>query len=137
MVLKLHSQWKTFEDYLFSMTTKYRTRIKGVYKKSKELVIKSLSAEEIDKYQSEITSLLEHVSKKAEYSYGVISVKAFIFWANVVFKHVACSLINSIMTAYIFHIHQRLGLVTQYTAVNGTRFLVNARGGIDNTRQLI
>jgi predicted N-acyltransferase len=80
MVLKLHSQWKTFEDYLFSMTTKYRTRIKGVYKKSKELVIKSLSAEEIDKYQSEITSLLEHVSKKAEYSYGVISVKAFILF---------------------------------------------------------
>lgn len=80
MVLKLHKEWKSLEDYLFSMTTKYRTRVKGIYKKSVKLTIRSLSAEEINRYQSKITTLLENVSKKAEYSYGVINVKAFILF---------------------------------------------------------
>ena len=80
MVLQLHEQWKTMEDYLFSMTTKYRTRIKGIYKKSKDLKLKLLEADEIKKYQSEITHLLENVSEKAEYSYGVINVNAFLMF---------------------------------------------------------
>lgn len=80
MVLKLHEEWNTLEDYLFSMTTKYRTRIKSIYKKSNNLSIKSLSAKEIKENQSEIKTLLENVSKKAEYSYGVINVNAFVLF---------------------------------------------------------
>jgi hypothetical protein len=77
MVLQIHDNWKNLDTYLSSMKTKYRTRAKGIYKKSKELVIKSLTTDEINIHKEELTTLLENVSKKAEYSYGRIDVKAF------------------------------------------------------------
>ena len=36
MVLPIHESWNNLDDYLFSLKTKYRTRAKSVYKKSKE-----------------------------------------------------------------------------------------------------
>lgn len=77
MVLQIHNDWKNLDAYLASMKTKYRTRAKSIYKKSKALIIKSLDFDEITSYEKELSILLENVSKKAEYSYGVIDVKAF------------------------------------------------------------
>lgn len=77
MVLKIHEDWSSFEDYLLSMKTKYRTRAKGIYKKSNSLTLKSLTLEEITLHQEKLTELLENVSKKSEYSYGIIDVNAF------------------------------------------------------------
>lgn len=77
MVLQLHNEWTTFEEYLFSMKTKYRTKVKSIHNKSVNTEIKNLTVEEIIKYQPEITTLLENVSKKSEYNYGIINAKAF------------------------------------------------------------
>ena len=77
MVLQIHDNWKNWDSYLLSMKTKYRTRTKSIYKKSNNLVLKSLTTNEITFYKKDLTNLLENVSKKAEYSYGVIDVKAF------------------------------------------------------------
>ena len=35
MVLKIRENWKTFDDYLGDLVTKFRTKVKGIYKKSK------------------------------------------------------------------------------------------------------
>ena len=51
--------------------------------------------------------------------------------------HVACNFINGIVTAYIFHIHQRLFSFTQDTAVNRTRLLINTWGGVDVPSKLV
>lgn len=77
MVLKIHDNWKSLDSYLSSMKTKYRTRAKSIYKKSNQLIIKSLDVNEITSHEDELSILLENVSKKAEYSYGIIDVKAF------------------------------------------------------------
>lgn len=77
MVLPIHSSWNTMDDYLFSLKTKYRTRAKSVYKKSEELVIKSLNTEEIAANENEISALFENVVENASFSLGALKVAAF------------------------------------------------------------
>lgn len=77
MVLPIHKSWKNLDDYLFSLKTKYRTRAKSVYKKSKELVIKELSSSEILHYQEEIFILFKNVVNNANFSLGSLNSIAF------------------------------------------------------------
>jgi predicted N-acyltransferase len=78
MVLKIHPQWSSMEDYLDSMKTKYRTRAKGVFKKSKEVEIKSLNTDEIFEYRDKIHELFNNVQEKSEYQMGTISSHLFV-----------------------------------------------------------
>jgi len=78
MVLKLHPDWKTMDDYLASMVTKFRTRAKGVYKKSAEVVVKDLTVEDILLYKNDIERLYGNVVQKADFKFGVLTGDAFI-----------------------------------------------------------
>ncbi len=78
MVLKIHPEWRSMDDYLASMTTKYRTRAKGVYKKSSSLTIRTLTTAEIITYAERIDFLFSNVLMKAEFSVGGLKVDAFI-----------------------------------------------------------
>lgn len=78
MVLDIYPSWNTMQDYLDSMTTKYRTRVKSVYKKSDKLQIKSFSSHEIETNKDIIQELFGNVLSKAEFSYGVLKVDAFV-----------------------------------------------------------
>ena len=77
MILPIHKKWNSFEDYLFSLKTKYRTRAKSVYKKSKNIVVKNLSSKEILNYSSEIEVLFTNVADKSSFSFGRIKSLAF------------------------------------------------------------
>lgn len=77
MVLPIHPLWKNMDDYLSSMKTKYRTRAKGVFKKSNNLTMKSLDADAILKEESRIQELFSNVQDKSEYQMGVISAESF------------------------------------------------------------
>ncbi|MFT5779624.1 MAG: hypothetical protein ACI837_002583 [Crocinitomicaceae bacterium] len=77
MVLKIHAGWKTFEDYLFSMKTKFRTRAKSVYKNSSNLIIKDFSTEDIRTNSERIDTLFGNVVEKSDFSYGRLSANAF------------------------------------------------------------
>lgn len=78
MVLKIRSEWKDFKLYLADMNTKYRTRAKAVFKKSKQLEIKSLDAEAIKAHLPTIELLYNQVLKKADYNLGVLNVETFV-----------------------------------------------------------
>lgn len=78
MVLDIHPSWSSMDDYLASMTTKYRTRAKGVYKKSKEIVAQSLNTDEIEAQSSDIRELFENVLSKSDFDYGTLKVSAFV-----------------------------------------------------------
>ncbi len=78
MVLKIHQDWKTMEDYLASMTTKFRTRAKGVFKKSAEIVVKDMSDAEITQYKAQIENLYSSVVERAEFKFGVLIPEAFV-----------------------------------------------------------
>ncbi|MFT5861133.1 MAG: hypothetical protein ACI865_003253 [Flavobacteriaceae bacterium] len=78
MVLKIHESWKTMEDYLFSMKTKFRTRSKSVYRKSSEIVIRELSSDEIESHSDQINLLFGNVLEKSEFSFGRLTAEAFV-----------------------------------------------------------
>ncbi|MDG1804885.1 hypothetical protein [Flavicella sp.] len=82
MILKLRSEWSSFDDYLESMNTKYRTRAKAVLKKSKAIEVLELEANDIEKHSERISFLYEQVLQKANYNLGVLDVRTFLELKN-------------------------------------------------------
>jgi hypothetical protein len=78
MVLPIHKSWNNLNDYLFSLKTKYRTRAKSVYKKSKELEFRDLSSQEILNNKSRIEILFNNVAEKSNFSFGKIKPLVFV-----------------------------------------------------------
>ena len=68
MVLEMDNTWHTFQEYLSSMTTKYRTRAKSVYKKTVEIKERELSAADIKAAKSSIHNLYVSVVKTASFN---------------------------------------------------------------------
>lgn len=83
MVLDFHDSWKTIDDYLASMKTKFRTRAKSVYSKSKVLDIRDLSADEIKENTDRIELLFGNVLEKSEFSFGQLNAQAFVNFKRV------------------------------------------------------
>ena len=77
MVLPIHESWSSLETYMSCLKTKFRNKVKGVYKKSSVLSLKSLNFEEIEKHQTEINELFMQVVARSHYSFGAINSKAF------------------------------------------------------------
>lgn len=77
MLLDIHPSWNTLDDYLQSMTTKFRTKAKSCFKKSKEVVVKELSTEDIQNHQARIEELYDGVIEKADFKFGKLNGKAF------------------------------------------------------------
>lgn len=77
MVLQIHPNWDTFEDYLTSMRTKFRTRAKKVFKKSENLVTKDFSPSDINIFNDEINSLYLSVIEKADFQIGKLNASTF------------------------------------------------------------
>ena len=77
MVLHIHNQWLTIDDYFASMKTKFRTRAKSVYKKAQDVQLRSLDKSEILAYSSRLQDLFENVLDKSDFSFGKLNVKAF------------------------------------------------------------
>ncbi len=77
MVLPIHKNWKSMDDYLFSMKTKFRNKAKGAFKKSKDLEIKSLGYEDIVKNKDRIQRLFENVLERSNYIFGTIEPLTF------------------------------------------------------------
>jgi hypothetical protein len=78
MVMQIAESWKSIEDYLSSMNTKFRTKAKGVYKKTENLSILDFDTEQIIQYQAEIEKLYSNVVSKAEYNLSKLNAKVFL-----------------------------------------------------------
>lgn len=78
MVVSIDKSWETFDDYLASMKTKYRTRAKNVLKSSKDLTVKDFSLDEISLNRDRIQKMYVDVLKKADYNLGTIHVDTFL-----------------------------------------------------------
>tara|TARA_B100000809_G_scaffold266537_1_gene329741 strand:+ start:943 stop:2127 length:1185 start_codon:yes stop_codon:yes gene_type:complete len=78
MILKMRPEWRAFDLYLADMNTKYRTRAKAVFKKSKDIQQRSLSFDEIEARLVDIEILYKQVLNKADYNLGVLKVDTFI-----------------------------------------------------------
>ncbi len=62
MYMRLPENWKSFDDYLDEMQSKYRVRARRAAKKGEELQKKALSLEEIEALNSEIYALYKGIA---------------------------------------------------------------------------
>ncbi|ASS49132.1 MAG: hypothetical protein A3D31_04615 [Candidatus Fluviicola riflensis] len=66
MFLPIRLEWKTFEDYQNALKSKYRTRMRNMYKQGEALERRILSTEEIEASFDEIQQLYSNVANKAK-----------------------------------------------------------------------
>ncbi|MBQ4821709.1 hypothetical protein [Aquimarina sp. MMG016] len=77
MVLHLNPDWNTFDDYLGSMRTKFRTRAKKVFKKSEIIMVRDFTPEDIETYKEDINRLYLSVIEKADFKIGKLNASTF------------------------------------------------------------
>ncbi len=78
MRLDLHKDWKIFDDYLFSLKTKFRVKARKALQLSSSLKIENINEENILKLLPEMTTLYKKVSSKADFNLGDFNLKTYI-----------------------------------------------------------
>lgn len=78
MILQHANRWSDFNDYLNAQSGKYRTRAKSIFKKGKDLVRRSLSAQEIAEQEAEIYRLYRQVCEHSEVSIAYCTPQYFV-----------------------------------------------------------
>lgn len=87
MVLELHPEWVQFEDYLADLVTKFRTKIKGIYKKSKDIERKVFTANDILQHADRIEELYQNVLSRADYRFGALKPSTFALFQESLPNH--------------------------------------------------
>ncbi len=76
MIVDIH--WKTFDEYLNSMSKKYRNRAKGIVKKGLVIERKIFSAEDIKANGKQVLRLYNNVHLKAKFRMASLTVDYFV-----------------------------------------------------------
>lgn len=79
MSIKLDEKWKTFDDYLNALASKYRIRAKKAFALSSEngVVKKEMSIEEVIQYEDRLYELYQKVMSRAEFKLAVLNRSFF------------------------------------------------------------
>lgn len=70
MVLTLDEAWKTFDDYVAAMNSKFRTKLKHVVKESQPLEIIDFTVDSITNRLDQIDELYNTIVDRASFSFG-------------------------------------------------------------------
>lgn len=73
MEMPILPEWQTFDDYLQSLNSKFRTKSNAAYKKSAALKMQYLEAKDIKTHQVRIQELYDNVHEKADFKIGHIN----------------------------------------------------------------
>lgn len=68
MLMDIPKEWNTFEDYSNLLSSKYRQRLKGAYKKSQHLTTRELSLEDVIALNNQLFPLFENVVRKSSFN---------------------------------------------------------------------
>lgn len=77
MVMAVSPAWKSFEDYLAEMVTKFRTKAKKVFKSSAPLEVVDMSTDSIATYRIHIDELYHAVVDSASFKLGELNADTF------------------------------------------------------------
>ncbi len=77
MHFALNPQWRTFEDYLEAMTSKYRVRARKAQKTSASLVFRELDLRQIELFQKDLYQLYRQVIDAADFNMTTASEDYF------------------------------------------------------------
>lgn len=78
MVLYLDREWRTFDDYLSSLSSKYRVKANREFTKSKDLESRELSTVDLVDMRKQIEALYGAVAQRAAYKLGDLDMKTLI-----------------------------------------------------------
>jgi hypothetical protein len=78
MVLKLHPDWRTLDDYYNSMTSKFRTKANSIFQKSNLLFSEVWDEKDIFKNADIIDTLHHIVLDKADFNLGALNANSFV-----------------------------------------------------------
>lgn len=73
MEMPILSEWQSFDDYLFSLNSKFRTKANAAFKRSEDIVIRELLERDIEQYQERIQALYHAVHEKADFKLGYLN----------------------------------------------------------------
>ncbi|NNC82312.1 MAG: hypothetical protein HKN79_01945, partial [Flavobacteriales bacterium] len=95
MVMDIDPAWKSMDDYAAALTSKARTRLKSIRKRSDALVFKDMSAEEIRQRAPELNTLFHQVLENSSFTFGVLEIEAYAIWKDLlqdtlIFESVEC-----------------------------------------------
>lgn len=77
MTVNLSPDWKTTEDYIMAMKSKYRVRMRSARKKAIDIQKRDLSASEINSYEEQISKLYRYVSDQAGFNLFILKNNYF------------------------------------------------------------
>jgi len=77
MKLQLHDDWKTFDDYLGAMKTKFRVKARKAFQQSANLCMQDVTLENIEKQLPEMTALYEKVAANASFNLGNFNLESY------------------------------------------------------------
>lgn len=78
MVIDIDESWNSMDDYLKNITSKYRSKAKSVFKKSKTLNIRDLQVEDLIEHEEKLAELFENVYSKAAFKLVKFEPASFI-----------------------------------------------------------
>jgi len=78
MILNLRKEWTTFEDYLASMTSKYRVRAKRAFKKGVGIEKRELNIESIKAFLPRIDELYKFIAEGAGFNVVTLDGEYFL-----------------------------------------------------------
>lgn len=80
MVMELDPEWKGLDDHFSALTSKARTRFNTILDRSKALVIKDLTTEEIMDHLPAMQRLFDEVLERSPFIFGRLNVEVYPLW---------------------------------------------------------
>ncbi|CAI8251502.1 MAG: Uncharacterised protein [Polaribacter sp. SA4-10] len=78
MLLNLKEDWRSFDDYLAALKTKFRVKAKKALQLSATLKTEDVTLENIENLLPEMTALYKKVSSKADFNLGDFNLETYI-----------------------------------------------------------
>lgn len=77
MEMEIRPEWKSNEDYLQAMSSKYRVRARSARKKGKDLVVEPLGVNGAKEYSAEMYKLYRNIAEEAEFNLAFLGPDYF------------------------------------------------------------
>ncbi len=77
MVLEIHPSWNSLGDYQCDLKKKYRNKVKSILFQTKNLEIRGLDIDELDRYAVSIQALFDQVASASRFKGPAFNTRAF------------------------------------------------------------
>lgn len=80
MMMDIDPSWTDLDSYMTALTSKSRTRVKSILKRSSDLQFRDMTADDIRTQASELDILFKNVLDRSSFTFGVLEMEAYAQW---------------------------------------------------------